>query len=88
MIYGKVIVLEDDLVTSKYFLRYMNDALNIYKNERKEFGKLVVMFILYLINIEKIFFSLHIPPHGVGLLGVTDGNTLREIPKKLIDLVR
>ena len=28
--YGKVIVLEDDLVTSPYFLKYMNDALDIY----------------------------------------------------------
>lgn len=30
--YGKIIVLEDDLVTSKYFLQYMNDALNKYAN--------------------------------------------------------
>ena len=29
---GKVIVLEDDLVTSPYFLQYMNDALNIYSD--------------------------------------------------------
>lgn len=28
--YGKVIVLEDDLVTSKYFLTYMNNALDIF----------------------------------------------------------
>jgi hypothetical protein len=28
--YDKVIVLEDDLVTSPYFLQYMNDALNVY----------------------------------------------------------
>jgi hypothetical protein len=32
--YGKIIVLEDDLVTSPYFLRYMNDGLDIY--EKKE----------------------------------------------------
>lgn len=31
--YGKIIVLEDDIVTSSYFLKYMNDALEIYKNE-------------------------------------------------------
>jgi hypothetical protein len=31
--YGKVIVLEDDLVTSPFFLRYMNDALDIYQND-------------------------------------------------------
>jgi len=33
--YGKVIVLEDDIVTSKGFLKYMNDALELYKNEDK-----------------------------------------------------
>lgn len=33
--YGKVIVLEDDLVTSPYFLQYMNDALIVYENEPK-----------------------------------------------------
>lgn len=33
--YGKIIVLEDDIVTSKYFLKYMNDALEIYKDEPK-----------------------------------------------------
>jgi hypothetical protein len=31
--YGKVIVVEDDLVTSPFFLQYMNDALETYKNE-------------------------------------------------------
>lgn len=29
--YKKVIVLEDDLVTSKYFLEYMNESLNLYE---------------------------------------------------------
>lgn len=31
--YEKVIVLEDDLVTSKYFLRFMNEALERYEND-------------------------------------------------------
>tara|TARA_B100000530_G_scaffold324668_1_gene261615 strand:- start:491 stop:1384 length:894 start_codon:yes stop_codon:yes gene_type:complete len=31
--YGKVIVLEDDLVTSPFFLKYMNQALELYKYE-------------------------------------------------------
>ncbi len=31
--FGRVIVLEDDLVTSKYFLRYMNDALDLYEKD-------------------------------------------------------
>lgn len=30
--YGKVIVVEDDIVTHIYFLRYMNDCLETYKN--------------------------------------------------------
>jgi hypothetical protein len=33
--YGKVIVLEDDLVTSPYFLRFMNKSLEFYKDEKK-----------------------------------------------------
>lgn len=33
--YGKIIVLEDDLVTSPYFLSYMNNALVFYENEDK-----------------------------------------------------
>ena len=33
--YGKIIVLEDDLVTSPYFLRFMNEALEFYKDEKK-----------------------------------------------------
>ena len=32
--YGRIIVLEDDLVTSPYFLKYMNTALDFYKNEK------------------------------------------------------
>jgi hypothetical protein len=33
--YGKIIVLEDDLVTSPYFLKFMNEALEVYKDEKK-----------------------------------------------------
>ncbi|MBL7057748.1 glycosyltransferase [Patescibacteria group bacterium] len=33
--YGKIVVLEDDLVTSKYFLKYMNDALDMYECDRQ-----------------------------------------------------
>lgn len=33
--YGRVIVVEDDIVTSPYFLKYMNDGLNLYTNEDK-----------------------------------------------------
>jgi len=33
--YGKIIVLEDDLVTSSDFLKYMNDGLELYADEEK-----------------------------------------------------
>lgn len=33
--YGQVIVLEDDLVTSLYFLKFMNEALEFYKEEKR-----------------------------------------------------
>jgi hypothetical protein len=33
--YGRIIVVEDDLVTSPYFLKFMNDALEKYDREEK-----------------------------------------------------
>jgi len=33
--YGRIIVLEDDIVTSPYFLSFMNEALEFYQNEEK-----------------------------------------------------
>ena len=33
--YGKAIVLEDDIVTSKYFLKFMNEALDFYDADKK-----------------------------------------------------
>lgn len=33
--YGKIIVLEDDIVTSPGFLQYMNDALNLYESNKE-----------------------------------------------------
>lgn len=33
--YGKVIVLEDDLISAKGFLKYMNEALNLYQKDEK-----------------------------------------------------
>jgi hypothetical protein len=35
--YGKVIVLEDDIVTSPYFLKFMNETLDYYENDEKIF---------------------------------------------------
>lgn len=36
--YGKVIVLEDDLVTNPFFLRFMNDGLDRYEKEKRVTG--------------------------------------------------
>jgi hypothetical protein len=36
--YGRVIVLEDDLITSPNFLDFMNQALDFYQNEEKIFS--------------------------------------------------
>lgn len=36
--YGRIIVLEDDLVTSPYFLKFMNQALNFYENDDRVAG--------------------------------------------------
>ncbi|MCL2705355.1 MAG: glycosyltransferase [Spirochaetaceae bacterium] len=33
--FGKVIVLEDDIETSQYFLKFMNEMLNFYENEKR-----------------------------------------------------
>jgi len=33
--HGKVIVLEDDIVTSNNFVKFMNDALDYYVHENK-----------------------------------------------------
>ncbi len=33
--YGKIIVVEDDLVTSPHFLQFMNDGLNFYEKEEQ-----------------------------------------------------
>lgn len=56
--YGKIIVLEDDLLTSPYFLNFMNDALEFYKNKKKvwEVGAYV-----YPVDINKSFRTFFTP---------------------------
>lgn len=53
--YEKIIVLEDDLITSQYFLTFMNDALNIYENS-KEVG-MINGHIYNISKLPKLFFS-------------------------------
>lgn len=33
--YGRVIVIEDDVLTNPYYLQYMNDVLTFYEKEKK-----------------------------------------------------
>jgi len=47
--YGKIIVLEDDMVTSPYFLLYMNDALELYRDEE---GVISAHGYLYPLRVE------------------------------------
>ncbi|PLY04731.1 MAG: sugar transferase [Arcobacter sp.] len=50
--YEKVIVLEDDLITSPFFIEYMNYALEFYKNERE-------IFSISAFNFNKKFLSIN-----------------------------
>jgi hypothetical protein len=52
--YGRVIVLEDDLVTSPYFLKFMNDGLNIYEEEEKVIS--VHGYVYPIKGLPEIFF--------------------------------
>lgn len=36
--HGKAIILEDDIVTSPYFLKYCNDGLNLYQHAKQVFS--------------------------------------------------
>ncbi len=48
--HGKIIVLEDDIVTSKGFLKFMNESLEFYKNEEKVMHISGYMFPAHLEN--------------------------------------
>jgi hypothetical protein len=52
--YGKIIVLEDDLVTSRFFLRFMNEALVAYKDEPRVAS--IHGYIFPIKNLPETFF--------------------------------
>ncbi|HRX01302.1 MAG TPA: CatB-related O-acetyltransferase [Cyclobacteriaceae bacterium] len=54
--HGKVIVLEDDQITSKGFLKYMNEALELYKNEPKVMHVSGYMYPAHFASEETTFF--------------------------------
>ena len=47
--FGKAIILEDDLITSPYFLMYMNDSLDLYEDEDR-----VISIHGYIYPVKKI----------------------------------
>lgn len=54
--YGEAIVLEDDLEISPFFLKYMNDALEVYRNERGVLSVGACNFFLRADNAPDTFF--------------------------------
>jgi hypothetical protein len=54
--YGKVIVFEDDLISSAYTLQYFNDALLRYQNEEKVMHIGAYMYPLKGENLPETFF--------------------------------
>jgi hypothetical protein len=63
--YGRIIVLEDDLLTSPYFLRYMNEALSMYEHVDE-----VISVHGYVYPVKKLlpenFFLIHTDSLGWG----------------------
>lgn len=47
-LHDRVIVLEDDMISSRYFLQYMNEALNLYEKENQ-----VISIHAYIYPIKK-----------------------------------
>lgn len=60
----KIIVLEDDIITSKKFLKFMNEALKFYKNDKKI--KTISGFSLDINCKESIYFQTRPFPWGWG----------------------
>lgn len=54
--YGKIIVFEDDLISSMYTLTYFNDALNRYQHEEKVMHIGAYMYPLKGENLPETFF--------------------------------
>jgi hypothetical protein len=55
--YGKIIVLEDDIVTSQYFLKFMNEALDFYEKENKVWHISGWNYPIRVITEKEVYFS-------------------------------
>ncbi|MFN4762869.1 FkbM family methyltransferase [Gillisia sp. Q332] len=64
--HGKVIVLEDDILTGKYFLKFMNDGLEIYENDELVYGVSGYCFPHSKKNQEKTYFLPIMSSWGYG----------------------
>jgi hypothetical protein len=67
--YGKVIMLEDDMLTSPGFLTYMNDSLNVYADEEKvmHISAYIQPFPRYYFFPETFFFRVPTCSGGWGV---------------------
>ena len=63
--YGKVIVVEDDNKTSKFFLNFINDGLNMYENE-KSICTINGWFFSGKNNLNETFFAVSADTWGWG----------------------
>jgi hypothetical protein len=60
--YGKVIVLEDDMISSPYFLKFMNEVLNIFENEQRIFSVTGYTFPIKIPELYK--FPIYLSPRS------------------------
>lgn len=56
--YGKVIVLEDDIVTSPYFLKFMNDGLSAYQSSEEVISICGYMYPINKKYADTLFFRV------------------------------
>ena len=77
---SRIIVLEDDLITSKYFLKYINDGLDVYKNNKDVASIHGWCFPHTIENPQETFFyAARIA--GAGAHGREHGLFLSQMPK-------
>ena len=57
--WGKAIIVEDDLVVSPYFLKYMNEALEKYNNYKNVYG--ITGYVVDIIGASKLPDSFFLP---------------------------
>lgn len=55
--YGKAIILEDDLIVNSHFLKYMNDALTKYENEKRVYSVTGYSYVSLDNSFSDVFFS-------------------------------